>query len=429
MANVTFPPLTGGIDNISPSDQIPPGFFLDAVDVLANRVGDIATRPGKRRLFTAAAMHSLWHSAELNVSLCVSGRYLCRVGIHQNNLYIDPLIEIVGNSRMSYAEADGRAWCSNGYGLWSIDLFESSLIAQPATLPVLEFDAEAAGSGGLDEGVYAVAVSAIDEGHEEGALSAMKFVNVAPGCGVKVTVVWPDPCERPVHALIHLTAPNGESLRRVVVLMPSAGNPGYDDVTVGATDRLGRIADTRYLQPMPPGEIVRFWRGRLLTADGPVLRWSEPMRYGLNHELNGFLLAGSDITMVEPVEGGVFLGTSEEVVFLSGGTPEQWTRTRTAAAIPFPGCSLTVPAHEFGGDMGAGAQRLALWLSAKGLVIGRPDGSIQEVQADRLTLLQAQYGGLAVHQRRLWASVRGGPTEEPPKTIPCIEDEDDSEFF
>ena len=430
MSEITLAGFKNGIDNITAQTALEPGFCRDAVDVLINRQGEIENRPGKRRLLTSAGMHSLWWSRTTGLSLCVKDGYLCRARIYQGAMPCTPIYdvgaalgEVNGASvpvtqdsagvspaepiqpqgLISYCEFDGAVWASDGQTIWRIVANHTTAVAQRATLPVPSINAVQAGTGGLYAGQYAVGVSFMDANFEEGALTALQFVNVSDGGGVAVTVTWPSPRGRVAAALVHMSAANGDTVHRAVVVTPTGDS---DTVTVGIAEKLGKAAVTRNKQPMPAGTIIRQWRGRLLTVRSNVLYFSESMYYGINDPRTGFIVFGSDITMLEAVEGGVFVGTANEVTFLSGSKPGEWTRRLTGAAVPVQGCSCIIPANEFGGAVGDTAMPIAVWLTNQGYTLGMPDGSINEVQSGLLLLPDWVNGCIGWNNRRVWASVQ-----------------------
>jgi hypothetical protein len=406
MTAINIPGFKGGIDNVSPETALAKGFCRDAQDVILNRAGEVESRSGKRRLTTQTGMHSLFFSRMTGISLCLVAGWLCRVKLYQGELTLEQILE-VGEPGMSYTEMDGAVWCSNGEGIWKVTVEQGVTIAVVITLPVPVITVTAANTGGLAAGQYAAAVSFLDEFYMEGALSPMQFVEVSEGGGVNVTVTWPDHPSNARLAVLHLSPPNGDQIHRVLILQPSSNNPSSDTERLGSEDRLGILATARNTQPMPAGTLIRAWRGRLLTATGNVLYWSDALRYGINDSRHGWMEFRSSITMIEPVDGGVFIGTTDEVIFLSGTTPKEWTRKLTSAPVPFAGCSGVIPHYEFGGELDNGDLPLAIWLSSQGWVIGMPDGSINAVQADRISLLPQTSGHFGWYKRRVWAALSG----------------------
>ena len=147
--------------------------------------------------------------------------------------------------------------------------------------------------------------------------------------------------------------------------------------------------------------MVRYWRGRLLVARGTTLYFSQPLRYGLGDPRTDFVQEAHKITLLEPVENGVFVGTKAGVFFYAGTSPKDWARTKTGALAPIAGTGTKVPSSVFGGRLAEMLQGdVALWLSTNGYVIGTNDGQIVQPQSSRIRL-NANAGSTVLHDRQL----------------------------
>lgn len=223
---------------------------------------------------------------------------------------------------------------------------------------------------------------------EEGALSAAAFVDVPEGGGITVNLTQPNE-GLPTGIRIYRTTTNGEILLRAA------------DVGLGLSTwllgnaTLGRAADTQFKGRMFGGDIVRYWRGRLWVAKGTRIYLSDPLRYGMYDPREGFLQLPRRVTMMRPVEGGVFVGTSDGVKFYSGTGPTDMTIKDTGGTAPVEGTDTLVSAEEFG-DIGIKGKFVALWLAANGFIVGQPDGSLISKQSDRIRLPSGATGTGAV---------------------------------
>ena len=247
---------------------------------------------------------------------------------------------------------------------------------------------------------YAVAVAWVRD-WEEGPLSPASFVDVDEGGGITVQLPADDPTA--VDSVrIYRTGPNGD------VLMRAQDAPAsLTSYALGVQD-LGRAATTQNLEPMPGGEIVRYWRGRLLVASGRTLRASRPMRYGLTDPRTDWVQFPKRIDIMVCVEGGVYVGTADGVVFLEGATPGEWKQVRKSARRALRGSDLLVRADLLGGEEPSD-RWVAVWLAENGFVVGTPDGRLIEQQAKRIRLPESETAaGVAaavVHDRQIIASI------------------------
>lgn len=86
----------------------------------------------------------------------------------------------------------------------------------------------------------------------------------------------------------------------------------------GTNDQLVLPCRTEFMQPAPAGTVTALWRGRAMVAVGSVLYASLPGRWETFDVRRDFKQFSAPITLVQPVEGGVFVGTEKELAFLQG---------------------------------------------------------------------------------------------------------------
>lgn len=167
---------------------------------------------------------------------------------------------------------------------------------------------------------------------------------------------------------------------------------------------LGMAAQFAHLSPMPTGKYLCYWRGRLITATANVIRFSEPLAYHLHDERHGFIQTSQGITFIQPVEGGLWVGQFDHVLFIQGSQPDEMTVSIKAAANPVPNSAIQIDA-EFIGDASEGGAQSALWLSSNGYVIGTSSGQVVELNAGRIKNISAQSATTVRLARRLLTSV------------------------
>jgi hypothetical protein len=90
---------------------------------------------------------------------------------------------------------------------------------------------------------------------------------------------------------------------------------------------------------------------------------------------NGALqLFPDSITSIVGLQEGAFVATTKAVYWLSGDRPENWAR-RVAYMMPIIPDGIVVPGEELPAAETAGP--VAIFASAQGLLLGRPDGTIR----------------------------------------------------
>lgn len=387
MPDVKLTPFVG-IDNVSGEPNLPAGALVDAVNIDVTRTGIVQRRAGYSTVLAAAT--ALGASQALGRLLAV---------VSGNLVSVDPLsyaqtsLGPVSDSELYFTEVNDATVLAGDSTLALVDTagLRPLGVEQPPP-PILTIEP----AGGLRAGRYGVCITWRAVDGEEGAASEALFVDVPEGGGITVSAL-PVPHEaRTAATQIYRTACDGD-------VFYSAGR-----VTSGALlgeTPLGRVCDTRHMARMRGGRYVKYWRGRLLVARGRTLYMSEPMRYGLYDPRHGFVQTPTRITFVQPVEGGIYVGQTDGVLFLDGESPENLKVVRTGAAAPTPGTAIEIVGGEMTGDFAQGSDKHAVWWGARGYAVGTPNGAVVEPQSKRLSVPVGQRGATAVHERRLTSLV------------------------
>jgi hypothetical protein len=392
LGEVTLGPWPLGIDNVSPDNRLTADdrgrviSLRDAVNVDIDRAGQPSRRPGLT-VANAAAAHSLW-ACRLG-AFCMVGAALNRVSLSGGTMTLTPLMTLASAEPVSYTELMNRVVFSNSGTIGEIT---PTGVRQLGVPEPASFALSADSAGGLFPGRYGVVVTNVSATGEESAASALAMVDVAANGGLLLTGLSHTTTLR-----VYRTEANGDVLYRAAEV-PA----GMTEYLIGA-GQLGKVCDTRHMARTPPGRIVRYWNGRLLIARGRHLYFTEALRYGLVDPRHAFVTMPGRITMVRPVDAGVFVSTSAGVRFLRGNAPSAWEVVDTSSEPAVEGTDIEIAASILSGD--AGGRKAALWLTGRGFVIGGADGTVTEPQAARIRLA-AQAGGIAVNDRRLVAIVK-----------------------
>jgi hypothetical protein len=380
-----------GIDMLSDITSLPRGAVRDGVNVDFDVAGGVRSRAGFAPALSLPGTHSLWGSADGSFGLVAQDDKLRRVIVQDG----EPLSAIVlqgltRSERMSYFEHGGAVFFTNGHQLGSITRTTAMLLGLPVPpAPALARTAV----GVLPAGRYSAAVSYVAQSGEESGLSEMTDIELPAAGGLALGT-------QPVAGLglrVYLTPLNGDVLYQAAELAAGAGS-----VILGSYQP-GKAADNQFLRPMPAGATVRAHNGRIVVARGRTHTFSRPFRYALTDPRTDLVQFDADVVLVEPVRHGLFVGIATgQVYFLAGGGPSDFSQALVSVTPVVPWASTTMPATHLEPDLAkkAGAP-VAVWLGRAGYVVGMPDGSVLDMQADRIAL-PASSSGLAV------ATVRQG---------------------
>lgn len=385
-----------GINNVAEDAALHRGgdapklYVRDAVNVDITESGLPQLRPDVRQVTSTPYRH-LWQSP-------LHGDVFGTLG--DQWVRIDPAgwtheaLATIGEGDVSYAILNNRVIVSGPAGIFVFDGASAQRLTFDNPAPPM---VAALGGGALAAGTYGAAVAWL-RGDIESQTSAATFAEAGEGGLLRVAFpLCMDPSVTGIR--LYLTRQDGGELARAGDY-PAGAHP----VDMPLLPELGRPVQFRHLSPMPAGDFLRYWRGRLLTARLNVLRWSEAMGYHLHDERHGFLQMPQRITFVEPVEGGIWIGQVDHVAFLEGSAPEGFSVRRLASRAPVPRSSIRLPAEAVGAAA-EGGREVAVWLAENGYVLGTASGALIEPQAGTLKGIAPLYGSSVLAGRRIITAV------------------------
>ncbi|RST54107.1 hypothetical protein [Variovorax sp. DXTD-1] len=333
----------------------------DNIDITSR--GFLKRRRGYELATSGVAAHSVW--GDETEGYCAIGNDLLHLEPTGSGLVpTSVLTNLPELTPISYARMpDGDAVWSNGQRIGRLRGTSALPLAtpRPAVAPSVSVI-----PGGLPEGRYQLAFTELGPLGESGSTPPVAITLPANG-GLRITGLG-------ANTMIYMTGPNGSVFNGTFA-------DGGDIVSLSNN---GPVLRSLLLADMPPGSIVRHYKGSLLVAAGPALLISEPYYYGLFSPSKGYIPFPAPITVVEPCEGGVFV-CADKTYWLAGGLLD----TAPVVVLPYGGLQGS------GGSVrttdGQGTQQ-AFWLSPRGLVIGTPDGAAANVQEHALKFGNARAG-------------------------------------
>jgi hypothetical protein len=135
------------------------------------------------------------------------------------------------------------------------------------------------------------------------------------------------------------------------------------------------------MAPMPPGDIVRMYRGRLLTVQGNCIYYSIPYGLGLYYPSRNFVLLDKPVTLCEPTQDGVFLATATDTWFSDGHDFATAILKPLAPYGAIPNTAVSEP------------QSLNMyWFTPRGIVHTKDDNTLDLKQDTSLAFANADRG-------------------------------------
>ena len=368
-----------GMDNRSDQTSIPKGCARDIANTITNNFGGISRRDGTTLQAAGSGSYALWSPSNETFALYAKADQLRRLDIDSSgNLSFTTLVSgLQKTGQMSYCEIAEDVVFTNGKDLmvYSNKTVKQIGVENPPGAPVITPST----AGDLTPGKYNCAYSFLDASGTESALSASTPTTLTQNGGITFTFPFGSPNVQQIR--IYMTPINGDVLYLVAQIPNGLTSYNLGDYSPG------KQAANQFLSRMPPGSIVRWFKGRLMTVVGDTLYFSEPYNYGLTSPRHNFVRFGGNIVMVEICGAGVFVGANEKVYLLAGTGPTDFTQQLVSTNMPFFGTSGVINAANLSKDIvGDSDAPEAIWLGPLGYSIGFVSGNVKDIQAERILL-------------------------------------------
>ena len=349
-----------GINNVLPQERMGEGALTVATNVDIGLSGELRRRGGFTLL--SAQCHKSLHQSEGYMLAVVDGGDLVAIYPDGSRVVVYPSL---GPDRVRYCNLPGgRTAFSNG-------LICGVTSGGPAVqwgVPVPESAGDAiAIAGSLAKGLYQYRISytRIADGLEGATLSALPVQLDEGGLFIGGLPVLDG------HAInVYLSGHGGEG----AYLAGTTQTAMFS--YIGSNSALTVPCRTVGLAPAPVGTMMAFWRGRVLVAQGAVLWASMPNAWHLFDLRRDFKQLTAPITLVQPVDDGVYVGTERELMFLGGVEFDKLAYSQVLPGRVVPGSGVAVPGDKItlGNTLGSGSAMLCI--ADGGIVAGFNSGQI-----------------------------------------------------
>lgn len=382
LVELTFPL---GKNTVAKETDMPDGSARELLNVDLTNSGKPSRRKGYTSVYSGAGIHSLvstkQHSffcegTELKQLLPNFTATSVRSGL-------DPSVGL------SYAEVDGRLYYANGSQRGVIS--EAAIDAEwGVEAPVGQPNLAATAAGGLDAGTYQVAITYVSALGEESGTGRAALLELSVSGGILISNI---PQSGADSMNIYVSPANGDVLY-LVKNVPM----GTASTTVQSTINFSRMLETQFMEQVPAGHIVRHFKGRMWVAVGDLLIFTPSLRYGLFDPRHTYFRFPAWITVVQPVDNGIYVVSGEKTYFLSGTNPKDMSQSVVYHEGAVEGTGMSVPPKvlKSDNDLLAGTdaedvtEHVAYWFSTSGAVFGFPGGVIKPVTEDRISI--SEYG-------------------------------------
>lgn len=368
-------PWKQGVINAKPGKDIPTDGLLDAVNVDLSDDGKPRRRKGSK-LVVGVQYKGRSCAADDYGLYFFDGQYLKKETLN-NGLWTE---EILGGGYdtalpVYWTVGQGSLWFSNGVqrGRIKQGVLLPFSVEQPSDNPVLTAFAD---GGGFAPGTYGVSVTFITNTGEESGCGQRYSVDVPAAAPVRdgfgLNPIIPSTGKI---VLSNIPQPKSSNIAYIRIYVTEANGTvcyKYADIPVGQSIYVmlgiqpkGQVLFNELTDEFPACTLLQVWRGYLLGAQGNVLWFSEPQRFGLTQMQENFMQFAEPITMIAPVDDGFYV-VAEKTWFISGGKPSEWGRREV---LPYGGAVPgTFVKHPVKSEVS--------WFSDRGEIFGRVGGQV-----------------------------------------------------
>lgn len=361
---VTLGPFPLGVNNRLQAHELPPGALRDAVNTDIDSRGKPRRRQGYTlQLEATDGMRSLWSNGAR--------------GFFADG---DSLFEMTDDARVAVSIATGLAIQPIAYaetvrGIAFSDGQTVQRVVGAEVLPIaLERPAAPTlsyGAGSMPGGRYQVACSYRDARGEESGLSLASIIDLPNNS--TLVVALPAPADAGVTSiLVYATPQNGDQLYLASMVdadVVSVSFPIVPEQTI--------VPVTRFMQPLPPGDLLAFFRGRTLSHANGVVSFTDPWS-GLYHPATGFLHFPAPVSILHPTDYGLFIVADETYLLENFGPEVPLKRISPMTAVA--GTLVHLPDSDE-----------AMWFTPQGFALTR-QGGLSFIQDDNVAPSFAERG-------------------------------------
>lgn len=349
-----------GINNVVPAERLSSTELVAATNVDIGRTGELMRRAGYTEVLDTCHKN-LWQADGFKLAT-VDGNDLVAIAPNGDRTVVSAAL---GPSRVWYVNLpDGRTAFSNGLinGITAGGPATSWGVRAPVSLGAVTDVA-----GNLNPGKYYYQLTHVraSDGHESPPIDSEAFDVVGGG------VVFTGLPTRAGHSLnVYLTSQEGGQGYL-------AGNTTTAAFSfTGANSSLALPIRTENLSVAPLGTVLSFWRGRALIASGSALIASLPHRWELFDLRRDFKQLSDQITLIQPVDDGIYVGTNEELAFLAGTEFDKLEYRRVVSGRTVLGSGVSVRGEHVKQGDGAGNGSAMICIADRTIVAGMNGGQV-----------------------------------------------------
>lgn len=155
----------------------------------------------------------------------------------------------------------------------------------------------------------------------------------------------------------------------------------------------------------PVGTILEWFNGRMYIVQGKTIWYSEPFAYNWYSLSDSFLQFASNVIMLRTVTDGIYVGTDNEVFFLGGVAPKEFTWQKVSSVPVIKGTALRCDAGDFGDGSLTG--KAVCWNSQSGIFLGVDGGKVKNLTKEKIESFPRALQGTSTIFENKWLTIAG----------------------
>ena len=341
-----------GLRNNVGVSEFEPGDLSVALNVDIDDAKRIARRKGFSTPVIAGIDRDLWATS----AICLGVGSNTLKQIHPNYETTILRTGLASSRPLSYSAVGARVYYSNGvetgcieggaHRTWGLEIpIAPVLTVTGGTLPI---------------GKYQVVVTYLRQDGQESGASKASTIELTDIGGISVSSISISADSTVDRKVIYVSSTNGEILYRSGIIAADVIVYMVRESRLGVTP-----LSTQFLLPPPAGDYIAYYDGYMLVAKGQYIYYSESYAPEL-FDVRKAVPFLDRITMVAPVDDGVWVGTNSQIVWLQGA-PSEWVFREKATYGAIPG-TLAYCDGEVLGEGGTKGIQIALFVSKTGTI-------------------------------------------------------------
>ena len=370
-----------GENNILGGDELALTSLRRSVNYDISDKGHLKRRRGRTRIYTGSPTPGTLYSNGKRVLFVESGNLWELVFI--SGAWTRLLVRLsVGARPMVYLSVNDNIYYSNGVitGLLSADGADlpwgiRGPVEQPNILP-------SASGGSLAAGTYQVAVTFVADSGEESGTPRAKSVVVTANGSIELRDL-PTLVDGSL-IRVYCSSAGGEGLYRVGDLLPGTPNFRISDVE----NAQGKRLQTQFGIKPPAGDVLEYHNGRIYIAQGSVVWYTDPLRYGLVKPKMNFLMFPSTVSVMKSVADGIYI-CSDQTYWLSEIDTNEFQQRVVLPYGAVKGTGINIPKSDN-----------VAWFSRFGMVIAGLEAQISNIQEDKSAVSEFENGAMIFREQK-----------------------------